>query len=56
LSPLLFGIYLAHHFVAERILSHVPGVAGMPWLFLVDFVCTIFLVRALKETPLKRFV
>jgi hypothetical protein len=56
LSPLLFGIYLAHHFVADRILSHVPGVAGTPWLFLVDFVCTIFLVRALKETPLKRFV
>lgn len=56
LSPLLFGIYLAHHFVADRILSHVPGVAGMPWLFLVDFVCTIFVVRALKETPLKRFI
>ena len=56
LSPLLFGIYLAHHFVADRVLSHVPGVAGTPWLFLVDFVCTIFLVRALKETPLKRFI
>jgi surface polysaccharide O-acyltransferase-like enzyme len=56
LSPLLFGIYLAHHFVADRVLSHVPGVAGMPWLFLVDFICTIFLVRALKETPLKRFI
>lgn len=56
LSPLLFGIYLAHHFVADRILSHVPGVAGTPWLFLVDFVCTIFLVRALKATPIKRFV
>jgi surface polysaccharide O-acyltransferase-like enzyme len=56
LSPLLFGIYLAHHFIADRVLSHVPGVAGMPWLFLVDFVCTIFVVRALKETPLKRFI
>jgi surface polysaccharide O-acyltransferase-like enzyme len=56
LSPLLFGIYLAHHFVADRILSHVPGVAGTPWLFLVDFVCTIFLVRGLKETPIKRFL
>lgn len=56
LSPLLFGIYLVHHFVADRVLSHVPGVAGQPWLFLVDFVCTIFLVRAMKETPLKRFV
>lgn len=56
LSPLLFGIYLAHHFVADRVLSHVPGVAGMPWLFLVDFVCTIVVVRVLKETPLKRFI
>jgi hypothetical protein len=56
LSPLLFGIYLAHHFVADRLLSHVPGVAGTPWLFLVDFICTMFLVRALKETPLKRFI
>jgi membrane-bound acyltransferase YfiQ involved in biofilm formation len=56
LSPLLFGIYLAHHFIADRVLSHVPGVAGMPWLFLVDFVCTVFVVRALKETPLKRFI
>jgi surface polysaccharide O-acyltransferase-like enzyme len=56
LSPLLFGIYLAHHFIADRVLSHVPGVAGMPWLFLVDFMCTIFVVRALKETPLRRFI
>jgi surface polysaccharide O-acyltransferase-like enzyme len=56
LSPLLFGIYLAHHFIADRVLSHVPGVAGTPWLFLVDFVCTIVVVRALKETPLKRFI
>jgi hypothetical protein len=56
LSPLLFGIYLAHHFIADRVLSHVPGVAGMPWLFLVDFVIIIFVVRALKETPLKRFI
>lgn len=56
LSPLLFGIYLAHHFIADRVLSHVPGVAGTPWLFLVDFVCTIFVVRGLKETPIKRFI
>lgn len=56
LSPLLFGIYLAHHFVADHLLSHVPGVVGTPWLFLVDFIVTIFLVRALKETPLKRFI
>jgi membrane-bound acyltransferase YfiQ involved in biofilm formation len=56
LSPLLFGIYLVHHFIADRVLSHVPGVAGMPWLFLVDFVITVFVVRALKETPLKRFI
>ena len=56
LSPLLFGIYLAHHFVADRVLSHVPGVAGSSWLFLVDFILTIGLVRLLKETPLKRFI
>ncbi|MEY4582571.1 MAG: hypothetical protein RL701_7274 [Pseudomonadota bacterium] len=56
LSPLLFGIYLAHHFVADHLLSHVPGVAGMPWLFVVDFTCTIGLVWLLKRTPLERFV
>lgn len=56
LSPLLFGIYLAHHFIAERVLSHVPGVAHSSWLFLVDFILTIGFVRMLKLTPLKRFV
>jgi len=56
LSPLLFGIYLVHHFIADRVLSHVPGVAGQPWLFLVDFIVTIFVVRLMKETPLKRFI
>jgi hypothetical protein len=38
------------------VLSHVPGVAGTPWLFQVDFVITIFVVRALKEAPLKHFI
>jgi surface polysaccharide O-acyltransferase-like enzyme len=55
ISPLLFGIYLAHHFIADRVLSHTP-IHGTPWLFLVDFVLTIGFVRFLKQTPLKRFV
>lgn len=55
ISPLLFGIYLAHHFIADRVLSHTP-VHGTPWLFLVDFALTVGFVRFLKLTPLKRFV
>jgi hypothetical protein len=56
MSPLLFGIYLSHHFVADHVLSHVPGVAGSSWLFLVDFILTAFLVRLLKRTPIERFI
>jgi surface polysaccharide O-acyltransferase-like enzyme len=56
LSPLLFGIYLAHHFVADHVLSHVPGMTQSHWLFLADFICTIGVVRLLKFTPLKRFI
>jgi surface polysaccharide O-acyltransferase-like enzyme len=55
-SPLLFGIYLAHHFVRERFLSHVPFVDQSQFLFIVDFALTAVLVRALKLTPLKRFI
>jgi surface polysaccharide O-acyltransferase-like enzyme len=56
MSPLLFGIYLAHHLVAERLLSHLPLIAHSQYLFVVDFVLTALIVRGLKETPLRRFV
>jgi surface polysaccharide O-acyltransferase-like enzyme len=56
LSPLLFGIYLAHHLLAERVLSHVPLIAHSQFLFVIDFVLTALIVRGLKETPLRRFV
>ncbi|MET0387471.1 MAG: acyltransferase family protein, partial [Polyangiales bacterium] len=54
LSPLLFGIYLVHHFVADHVLSHIPYVADMPWLFIVDFACTIAVVSVLRRTPIAR--
>jgi surface polysaccharide O-acyltransferase-like enzyme len=55
-SPLLFGIYLAHHLVRERFLSHIPAIDQSQFLFVVDFAITAVLVRALKLTPLKRFI
>ncbi|HET6334339.1 MAG TPA: acyltransferase [Polyangiales bacterium] len=56
LSPLLFGIYLAHHMIGHRLLVKVPFIEHSQYLFLVDFALTALLVRALKETPLKRFI
>jgi surface polysaccharide O-acyltransferase-like enzyme len=56
LSPLLFGIYLAHHLVSHRLLVKVPFIEHSQYLFLVDFALTALLVRALKYTPLKRFI
>lgn len=56
LSPLLFGIYLAHHLVSHRLLVKVPFIEHSQYLFLVDFAITALLVRALKSTPLKRFI
>lgn len=56
LSPLLFGIYLAHHLISHRLLVKVPFIEHSQYLFLVDFALTALVVRALKSTPLKRFV
>jgi surface polysaccharide O-acyltransferase-like enzyme len=56
LSPLLFGIYLAHHLVSGRLLVKLPFIEHSQYLFLVDFAITALLVRALKFTPLKRFI
>jgi hypothetical protein len=55
-SPLLFGIYLVHHLVASRLLVKVPLLEHQQYFFLVDFACTVLLVKALKATPLARFV
>jgi surface polysaccharide O-acyltransferase-like enzyme len=56
MSPLLFGIYLAHHLVSGRLLVKVPFIEHSQLLFVVDFALTALLVRALKFTPLKRFI
>lgn len=56
LSPLLFGIYLAHHLISHRLLVKVPFLEHSQYLFLVDFALTALLVHALKSTPLKRFI
>ena len=56
MSPLLFGIYLAHHLVSHRLLVKVPFIEHSQLLFVVDFVITAILVRGLKLTPLKRFI
>lgn len=56
LSPLLFGIYLAHHLVSHRLLVKVPMIEHSQLLFVIDFAITALLVRALQFTPLKRFI
>jgi Acyltransferase family len=56
MSPLLFGIYLAHHFTAEHVLNRVPVLSTSHWLFVVDFIVTALVVWALKFTPVKRFI
>jgi surface polysaccharide O-acyltransferase-like enzyme len=56
MSPLLFGIYLAHHLVSHRLLVKVPFIEHSQLLFVVDFALTTLLVRGLKFTPLKRFI
>ncbi|HKU38200.1 MAG TPA: acyltransferase [Polyangiales bacterium] len=55
-SPLLFGIYLAHHLVSHRLLVKLPFLEHSQLLFVVDFAITALLVRGLQKTPLKRFI
>jgi hypothetical protein len=56
LSPLLFGIYLAHHFIAERVLVKFAAIDHSQLLFVVDFAITAVVVYLLKKTLLRRFV
>jgi surface polysaccharide O-acyltransferase-like enzyme len=56
MSPLLFGIYLAHHFIGHRLLVKIPGVEHSQLFFIVDFAVTAVAVYLLKKTPLRRFV
>jgi hypothetical protein len=56
LSPLLFGIYLMHPLIASRILANVVWLKHRQLFFVVDFACSALGVRALRSTPLRRFV
>jgi surface polysaccharide O-acyltransferase-like enzyme len=56
-SPLLFGIYLAHHFVADHFVSKLPFIdRNFQGFFVLDFAATACFVWLLKRTPLGRFV
>ena len=55
-SPLLFGIYLVHPLIDHRVLVKLPFLEHSQFLFIVDFVVTALVVRAMKFTPLKRFI
>jgi surface polysaccharide O-acyltransferase-like enzyme len=56
-SPLLFGIYLAHHFVADHFVMKLPHMDhSFQGFFVVDFAVTACFVWLLKRTPLSRFV
>ena len=56
-SPLLFGIYLAHHFVADHFVMKLPHMDhSFQGFFVVDFAVTACFVWLLKRTPLGRFV
>ncbi|HEX4351551.1 MAG TPA: acyltransferase family protein [Polyangiales bacterium] len=54
-SPLLFGIYLAHHFVADHLVSKFVS-RDFQGFFVVDFAVTACLVWLLKRTAFKRFL
>jgi surface polysaccharide O-acyltransferase-like enzyme len=57
LSPLLFGIYLAHHFVADHFVAKLPHIdRSFQGFFVLDFAVTACFVWLLKKTPLGRFV
>ena len=56
MSPLLFGIYLAHPFIGHRMLVKIPGLEHSQLFFIADFVITAIAVHLLKKTPLRRFV
>lgn len=56
LSPLLFGIYLMHHLIGNRVLVKVPLLEHSQLLFLADFALTALLVYGCKFTPLRRFI